>query len=331
MADASANATQAAATPAPEGRLVHFPISFFAVTMGLSGLTLAILRLEKAMSMTHALSFGAFAVALLSGVIISAFYGVKAIRYPQAVRSEWNHPVRLAFFPAATISLILLGTAAQPFSHTAAIALWAIGSGLHLVATLAVVSSWIGHRPFDPPHLNPAWFIPAVGNVIVPIAGMPLGYVEVSWFFFSVGMVFWLILLTLVFNRLVFHNPLPERLLPTLVILIAPPAVGFIAYVGLNGLDAFARVLFYAAVLFTLLVVTQLPKLARIGFALSWWAYSFPIAALTVATFIYAEHIDSAVHRGAALAVFAILVAVIALLSLRTIRAAIAGQICRPE
>jgi tellurite resistance protein len=32
-------------------------------------------------------------------------------------------------------------------------------------------------------------------------------------------------LLTLVFNRIIFHDPLPGKLQPTLVILIAPPAV----------------------------------------------------------------------------------------------------------
>ena len=37
--------------------------------------------------------------------------------------------------------------------------------------------------------------------------------------------------------------PLPERLLPTVFILIAPPAVGFIAYVRLTGgVDVFAQI-----------------------------------------------------------------------------------------
>ncbi|MEM0513912.1 hypothetical protein WCN91_00405 [Pseudoalteromonas sp. YIC-827] len=39
-------------------------------------------------------------------------------------------------------------------------------------------------------HANPSWFIPVVGNIIAPITGAKLGYIEVSWFFFSVGIVF---------------------------------------------------------------------------------------------------------------------------------------------
>lgn len=317
---------------APHGRLAHFPISFFAITMGLCGLALALLRFEHASGLQHSLSIGALVLAGLSAVTIAVFYLTKWLRYPAAVKAEWHHPVRLAFFPSASISLLLLGTAAMPFSRNVALTLWAAGAVLHLGATLAVLSAWIGHRPFDIPHLNPAWFIPAVGNIIVPVAGGPLGYAEVSWFFFAVGIVFWVILMTLVFNRLIFHNPLPERLLPTLVILIAPPAVGFIAYTRLiDGLDPFARILYYAAVLFGLLMLTQLPRFARIAFAISWWAYSFPIAALTVATYIYAEKTASTPHLYVAYGLTAVLGALIALLVSGTARAVIRGDICKPE
>ena len=40
------------------------------------------------------------------------------------------------------------------------------------------------------------------------------------WLFFSAGMLFWPVRLTLVFSRLNFHDPLPGRLYPTLAILI---------------------------------------------------------------------------------------------------------------
>lgn len=335
MSSAEALEPDHAPTPTPEaplGRLEHFPISFFAITMGLCGLTLALLRLEHAAQISHTLSIGALAAATASGVLVALFYLAKAIRHPQAVRAEWHHPVRLSFFPAASISLILLATAAFPFSQRISLVLWAIGTVLHFGGTLAVVSAWISHRPFEIPHLNPAWFIPAVGNILVPVAGAKLGFTEVSWFFFSVGVVFWLILLTLIFNRLIFHNPLPERLFPTMVILIAPPAVGFIAYAQLvEGIDPFARVLYYAAVMFAVLLLTQLPKMARLSFALSWWAYSFPIAALTIATFLYAEMTHSDWHRFAAYGIFAVLALVISFLVARTIVAITAGEICEPE
>ena len=149
--------------------------------------------------------------------------------------AEWMHPVRKAFFPAISISLLLIAVALSAWSPGLARLVWLVGAVLQVALMLGVISGWIGHNPFQTLHISPAWFIPAVGNVVAPLAGVPLGFVEFSWFFFSAGMIFWMVLLTLVMNRLIFHDPLPGKLMPTLTILIAPPAVGFLAWVNLNG------------------------------------------------------------------------------------------------
>jgi tellurite resistance protein len=85
-----------------------------------------------------------------------------------------------------------------------------------------------------------------------------LAPVEISWFFFSIGVVFWIVLLAVVMYRLFFHAPLALRLTPTLFILLAPPSVGFVAWSGLvGGLDAFGRVLYYTALFLALLLVSN--------------------------------------------------------------------------
>ncbi|MDJ0930746.1 MAG: hypothetical protein QNJ43_07765 [Breoghania sp.] len=137
-----------------------------------------------------------------------------------------------------------------------AVTIWGIGTVLHLIGTLAVVSAWIGHRPFEVVHINPAWFIPAVGNIFVPVAGVGFGFTEICWFFFSVGLLCWIVLL-------------PAKLMPPLVILIAPPAVGFIAYLQFTGtLDPFTRILYYAATPFFLIIAMQITKLGRLAYTL---------------------------------------------------------------
>ena len=313
-------------------RLEHFPNAFFAMVMGLAGFTLATERLEKSLQLNHYNSLFLLIFTAIVFAILLAIYALKAIRFPKAISWEWNHPVRMCFFPAASIGLILMGTAFGPFHTQLSFGFWALGSALHLFGTLAVLSTWIGHRNFELMHLNPAWFIPVVGNILVPIAGSRLGYVEVSWFYFSTGIVFWIVLLTLVFNRLVFHNPLPERLLPTLMILIAPPAVGFVSFVTMTGgIDPFSRILYYTGVLFFLIILLQVPKLSRISFAMSWWAYSFPLAALTISTLLYAEKMSSSFHQAVGYCLYGLLVLVIVGLLLRTLKAIFASEICQPE
>ncbi len=317
----------------PQGPcLQYFPITFFAVIMGLLGLALA------TQAAAHAYDIGGVVPHLILAVGVSGFlavaglYGAKAVRYPQAVRAEWGHPVKLSFFPTVSISLLLMAAALHATWPGLAHVIWLLGAVGQGVLTLSVVTGWISHRAFELGHLTPAWFIPAVGNVVVPLAGAPLGYVELSWLFFSAGLVFWVILLTLVFNRLVFHDPIPARLFPTMVILIASPAVAFLAYVQLTGgIDPFARILLNAAYLFALIVLVQFPKLLRLPFVLSWWALSFPVAALTAASFRYSVLVQSGAHRTVGVLALIVLAVIIVGLVLRTTRLIMAGGLCQPD
>jgi tellurite resistance protein len=312
--------------------LAHYPVTLFSIVMGMAGLTLALRAGEQSLGFSHFASGAVYLLTIALFVLIASGYIAKAIRVPNAVRAEWSHPVKLSFFPAISIGLLLLATATLPISLAVAHVMWLAGVAGQGVLTLAVISGWIGSRSFLHGHLSPAWFIPAVGNVIVPIAGAPMGYVELSWFFLSVGLVFWVVLLTLVMNRLVFHDPLPERLQPTLVILIAPPAVGFLAWVTLTGgVDHFARILINSAFLFALIVTVQLPRILRLPFAMSFWALSFPLAALTIASLHYGDVIGSQAHRNISLALLVLLIVTLAVLLVRTLRAVTSGEVFQPE
>lgn len=314
-------------------RLVHFPVPFFASVMGLAGLTLALHEAELVFGWGHMASRVALALTVADFAVIAGLYLLKALRHPEAVAADWHHPVKLAFFPAISISLLLIATALRPVSMDVAHAVWIVGAVAQAGLTLAVLSGWIGHRTFQPVHISPAWFIPAVGNVVAPVAGVGFGYIEASWLFFSTGMLFWIVLLTLVMNRLIFHDPLPGRLLPTLVILIAPPAVGLLAWLQLNGgqVDALARMLYYSAVLFAAIVAVQVPAFVRLPFALSWWALSFPVAALTLATFRYGELTGKPGFGTAGALLLGILCLIVLGLVFRTAKAIFNRQICLPE
>ncbi len=318
--------------PETFNRLEHFPVSFFAMIMGLTGLTLGWHKASEALGWPMIPGHVLAGFALLAFITLAIIYSAKAIKYPAAIKAELKHPIKLSFFPAISISLILLSVCFLPMSPTFAQMLWMVGITLHLGLMLFVLSSWVNHDHFQVGHLNPSWFIPAVGNVLVPITGIPLGFVEISWFYFSIGMIFWIILLVIVFNRVLFHDPLPAKLLPTMFILIAPPAVGFVAYIKLAGdLDSFARILYYIGLFFTLFLAVQVPRFAKLPFFLSWWAYSFPLAAITVATFVMHEKTGAAGFEILAFVLLAVLTAVILMLLVKTSKAIVGKEICVPE
>lgn len=313
-------------------RLENFPISFFAMVMGLAGLTIAWEKIQHVLEIDLNINAGLVGVTATVFVVLTALYAAKLVRYRNAVIKELRHPIKLNFFPAISISLLLLSIAFMPLSLEVSRSLWQIGTVLHLAFMLYIVNVWIHHEHFEVHHLNPAWFIPAVGNVLVPVVGVPLGYTDVSWFFFSIGILFWLMLLTIIFYRVLFHHPIDEKLMPTLFILIAPPAVGFIAYLRLAGeLDSFARMLYFVGLFFTLLLVTQLGRFAKLRFFLSWWAYSFPIAAITIASLLMYEQTGASAYFMIGGGLLLVLTGIVALLLVRTLGAVRKHRICVPE
>ncbi len=315
-------------------RLPHMPISMFAIVMGLVGLTLVLQHAERAWGLPSGIALASVVIDIAVFAGIALAYALKWLRHRDQVVAEFNHPIRLSFFPAISIGLILLATATFRLWPSLALAFWVSGVVLHLVLTLAILSRWMHQTHFEIHHSNPAWFIPVVGNILVPLAGVPLGYEAVSWFFYSIGLVFWPVLMTILMYRHFFHTPMPAKLMPTLFIFIAPPAVGFISWLSLHpgeGLDDFGHVLFSFALFVTLLLAWQARYFVRLPFALSWWAYSFPVAAMTVATMQVAALTGSAFWEGLAAVLTIALVLLIALLLFLTLRAAGRGEICQPE
>lgn len=313
-------------------RIAHLPLSWFAMIMGLTGLAIAWRKAEELMSLPTVVSLGLLGLSTLLFLVLGVAYCIKAITYREHVAQEWAHPVKMNFVPTISIALILLAIAWLPLNPAWSKLLWMLGAALHLVLTLHVLTQWMHQSKFEIVHMNPAWFIPVVGNILVPIAGTTHAPVEVSWFFFSIGLMFWPVLMTIVFYRIIFHGSLPERLMPTLFILIAPPAVGFVSYVKLTGgLDTLAMLLYYCGLFFTLLLFSQMAWFMRLRFFLSWWAYSFPLAAITIATFVLFQHSGVLIFARLASVLLGIATVVITGLFLRTALAVWRKQICVEE
>jgi tellurite resistance protein len=315
-----------------ESRLEHMPLPLFAIVMGMAGTAIVYLRAEHIL--WNSQNIGVFLTAVTAGlfVVLAIAYGLKTVKYPNAVRKEFDSPVRLHFFPTISISLILMAVAFLHLAPTLALVLWAVGSAAHLLLTLKILSIWIQKEHFAIDHIEPSWFIPVVGNILVPVAGVELAHTDISWFFFSIGLIFWILLFTIFLYRIIFHSPLAIKRLPTFFILIAPPAVAFISYVRLTGeVDSFARVMYFFALFLFILLVFQWRMFRSAEFFISWWAYSFPIAALTVATVLMSTYSDAGWIVPLAWTFVVLLTALIAGLLALTVRAALRREICRPD
>jgi len=275
--------------------LEHFPVQLFAVIMGFSGLTIAFAKAYHFLDFPYWPYFILLLIDLGLFFLIFTAYVIKWMKYPQAVAKEFSHPIKSSFGAAISISFLLISIAMSDFAPPVAITFWFVGAVLHLFFTYKVIKFWIEHDKLDVKHINPAWFIPIVGNVLVPVVGVDVCDEVVNHFYFSIGIFFWIVLFTIVMYRMIFHLPLGKRLIPTFFILIAPPAVGFISYfrITFGIVDFFSLFLYLIALFIFFLLLFMMKNFLKLQFFISWWAYTFPLAAITIATIL----IDSVYHK----------------------------------
>lgn len=316
-------ARSARAAPDAPSRLAAAPMSLFAIVMGLAGCALAWRKATDLFGVPGAIAEALMAVAALAYVAIVAVQVARAVRFPGAHLAEFRDPAKSNFVPAFTVATALLAAGVEPYAVGLARTLWVFAAGLHVLFAFVLLRRWFTER-LDLSDASPAWLIPVVGNLLMPVVGMPLGFTAASWFLFSVGAAFWLILAPVLTSRLFFGEPLEEKQVPSLFILLAPPAVGGLAVIALNGgdLSAVSHVLMGFGTFIALLTASLIGRVAATHFAIGWWALTFPCAAFANLAQTYALKFPSLAPQlaaGVGLAFASMIVAVVAVLTVRAL------------
>lgn len=312
--------------------LEFMPIQLFAIIMGLSGFAIMFAKAYHLLGLPYWIYTTILVVDTVLFLVIFTAYMFKLLLFTDAVKKEFYHPIKSSFMAAISISFLLLSIAYYDYAPTLSVLLWYIGTPLQLILTLIVIRYWI-HNDLQVVHSNPAWFIPIVGNVLVPIIGVEAAPMFVSLFFFSLGMFFWLVLFTMMMYRIVFHHPLAKKLIPTFFIFIAPPAVGFVSYFRItNGSIDMLSVFLYVVALFTLILLLFMIKMYDTKeFFISWWAYTFPLAAITIATLLMHMAFDNSFTYVLSVGLILFTTVVVGFVTLKTLQACRAQKICIEE
>ena len=236
-------------------------------------------------------------IAIVLFVVLAWAYLIKVKRYPQFVKAEFNHPVSVSFFATIPISLLLIPGILRLYNLLLAEWVWGIGAILMFLFAWMVMRKWLDNRQ-DPGNALPAWVLPVAGTLNVPIAGIHLpirGVNEICLLFYGIGILFAIILTTIVISRLFFQPAMPKAVQPTLLILVATFALASSDAAGLTGRQDVTPGIFFYFDLFLLLLfgskIFLLPKCCP--FRVSWWSVSFPLAAITAAAFRYTEFNDA--------------------------------------
>jgi tellurite resistance protein len=324
---------------AGHARLQYLGPAWFGTVMGLSGLSLAWFQaapLLGSRALDAAWAVGALAVLWAVALVLLSV--VRAHWYPIAWRDDLTHPVRHPFVAAIPVSALLVSTVLTVVMGASVVGrvVWLVGALSQLVTTVWVIRRWLhagprpGLLPFWP-GVTPVMLIPVVGNVLVPLAGVPLGMSEWSAAQMGIGVLFWPVLLTLLCVRLAEHGLWPERLLPATFITVAPPAV-----IGLSLLQLGAPVLLAWAcwgmgLFFVLWSFSLFKRVVAQPFGIPFWGMSFPLAAMAGLTLKLAVLSDAGWVAALAMVFLALVTVLIGWLVMGTVKGLLNGHLLVAE
>lgn len=317
-------------TTQQKSALSYLPVSFFGACMGLSAMSAAwhtmshldvLCSMESQRQWATCLEPPSFApfvdmislifaiLAVGAFVALSVSYIAKLITNFEGCKQEFRSPITRPFFATIFIALLLLPFALERLGipQIISFAVWLMGAISILIFSVHIVQFWICQK-FELAHITPAWIIPVVGLLDLPLAlpilpqfyMMPdVGFL-ISIFCLAIGFAFTIVLCTLIFARIVFFAKLPDKLMPTLVIFLAPFGAGVGAYMvfvtmqaftlgedlaGLLTMDSIPYILFLIGLFLFFALLPQIIQVKKCcPFRISWWAISFPLAAMSIAS-----------------------------------------------
>jgi tellurite resistance protein len=168
-----------------------------------------------------------------------------------------------------------------------------------------ITGDWIA-RDGDIRRWHPGYYLPsAAGGLIAGGASAVLGFVTLSHVLFGLGVGSYLLLGSIIGQRLFVVPELPKPLLPTIAIELAPPVVAANSWFAINGgrVDTTAAVISGFAVLMLLAQLRLISLYRTAPFGPAYWAFSFPVAAAVTCGlhWLAAEHVPGATGLGYAL------------------------------
>jgi len=308
----------------------HLPIGLFGSVMGVTGLSVAWQFAHVRYGAPEAVALSIAVIAVVAFVLVVTGYTLKILTAFPAVREEFRHPIAGNLFGTLPISLLQLPTVIEPFAHRLAQFVWLAGAASMSFFAWFAIGRWMTNRK-QVAHASPAWMIPVAGVLQMPLALPTLGLPQLHGLMvaaLAIGMFFTVPFFTLILSRLLVGPSVPPTLKPSLLILVAPFAVGYSTYtVTVGQTDLFAEALYVLTLFMLALLLGQLRNLhVCCPFRVSWWSVSFPLASGSVAAIRFAAAKPDLVTDTIAMVLLAIATMVIAGLLVVTLVALARGD-----
>jgi tellurite resistance protein len=301
----------------------RIPPNLFGVAFGLAGLAQVWQAAERVIGAPRAVANALFIVAAVAWVLITVAYFGQGWR---RVLGDLRDTVFAPFVSLAFVIPILFGAALYPYAATGGRVIVAV-----CLAGTVLVGGWLTGQwmagDLDPVRLHPGYFLPTVaGGFIGSAAAAHVGFRSAGVAAFGIGLVCWLMLGSILLNRLFLRGSLPIPLVPSLAIEAAPPAVAGIAYLALSGPRIGTDIFGGYTVLMVLVQVRLLPLYLRLRFDSSFWLFGFAYASVASYALYWLDLSRPAGYRGYAAVVLVLITGFIGVIGVRSLLLAAKGE-----
>jgi tellurite resistance protein len=196
------------------------------------------------------------------------------------VLADLRDPVQSPFVAVPGITAMMLAAALASVASLAGRVLVVI-----FLAVTIGIGGWLGGRwiagDTDQVSVHPGYYLPTVAGGLVGVITLSQvhlrGLAEAA---FGIGIVSWVLLGSVVLNRLITAKGLPAALQPVTAIELAPPALAGVAWFALagRGINLIAYAIGGYLVLTALVQVRLIPLYLKLRFSPGFWAFTFSYA-----------------------------------------------------
>ncbi|KAK7283389.1 hypothetical protein RIF29_12873 [Crotalaria pallida] len=242
-----------------------------------------------------------WSLALFTLALLSILYLLRCLFYFKMVKAEFLHHVGVNYLFAPWISWLLLLQSAPFLAPKTALylTLWWVFAIPVVLLDVKIYGQWFtkGKR-FLSTVANPTSQLSVIGNLVGAQAAAEMGWKESAVCLFSLGMVHYLVLFVTLYQRLSGGNRLPVLLRPVFFLFFAAPSVASLAWASIVGaFDIASKMLFFLSLFLFMSLICRpaLFKRSMRRFNVAWWAYSFPVTVLALASTDYAREVKGTI------------------------------------
>ncbi|KAK1368343.1 S-type anion channel SLAH1 [Heracleum sosnowskyi] len=243
-------------------------------------------------------------IALCTLIVLSVLYTLRCIFYFHLVKAEFVHfiGVNYMFTPWTSWLLLLQSVPILQPKESIYQGLCMLFVIPLLILDVKIYGQWFTtEKRFLSVLANPTSQISVIGNLVAARTAAQMGWKESATCIFTLGMTHYLVVFITLYQHLSGGDHLPVRLRPVYFSFVAAPSMASLAWSSISGtFDTPSKMLFFLSLfLFTSLASRPaLFKKAMKKFNVAWWAYSFPLTFLAMASSAYAQEVKGIAASG---------------------------------